>query len=238
MLVSYLRRCVVESCRTIFVRDSWVMCCAKVLLPSLGDACRCRKQRDVSLLWVLLDLIGMSWLCVFISFKVTMYGVRCPPKAAGHKDDTVHHRVAISLYFDHYYHALHVCGVASQCQHWSTLVHKSRLYVRCRLVFRKRSCIENRPEEGWAEKLGCRTRWQMRKSPASWAAHFGVNGPDGLVLAELWSEATCRSSWKCELMHASWRSMGNTWKHGEIARRPPSPHTTYTTYSRSNEASP
>ena len=80
----------------------------KVLLPSLGDACRCRKQRDVSLLWVLLDLIGMSWLCVFISFKVTMYGVRCPPKAAGHKDDTVHHRVAISLYFDHYYHALHV----------------------------------------------------------------------------------------------------------------------------------
>ena len=77
------------------------------------------------------------------------------------------------IYFDHYYHALHVCGVASHCQHWSTLVHKSRLYVRCRLVFRKRSCIENRPEEGWAEKLGCRTRGQMRKSPASWAAHLG-----------------------------------------------------------------
>lgn len=98
MLVSYLRRCVVESCRTIFVRDSWVMCCAKVLLPSLGDSCRCRKQRDLSLLWVLLNLIGMSWLYIFISFKVTMYGVRCCPKAAGHKDDAVHHRVAISLY--------------------------------------------------------------------------------------------------------------------------------------------
>ncbi len=117
--------------------------------------------------------------------------------------------------------------------HWSTRA-KNRLYARCILVFRRRSCIENRPEEGWAEKLGCRARWQMQKSPASWAPNFGSLNLIALLLQSYKTEATCRSSWKCELMLASWRPMRSTWTHGEIAGRPPSPHTNW---SRSNEAS-